>query len=103
MASMPYLVMEYVPETLQIGSISKRRDMSEVARPALLAQAVDDLHRQDVCHLIETGERPAQGWRWCRAAGFWSVLHADHPDLLAEEMRTAVGSHVWIAPSRSWA
>jgi len=100
----PYLVMEYVEgRTLQDWlDRTPRRDAIEVARiGAQVARAVLGLHQQDVCHL---DLKPANVL--IRNSGdvvlldFGLSWHAHYPDLLAEEMHTAVGSHIWIAPEQ---
>ena len=101
----PYLVMEFVPgETLQQWLDRKPpRDAQEIARlGALVADALHALHQQGACHL---DLKPANVM--IRASGDSAVLldfglsrHAQLPDLLAEEQRSAVGSYGWIAPEQ---
>lgn len=68
---------------------------------AALAHAVHSLHRQNVCHhdlkpanvLIEPDGTAV-------LLDFGLSCHAHYPDLLAEELRKAVGSPAWIAPEQ---
>jgi len=68
---------------------------------AELAHAAHSLHKQNVCHL---DLKPANVL--IRPNGkvvlldFGLSCHAHYPDLLAEEMRKAVGSPAWIAPEQ---
>lgn len=106
----PYLVMEYVQgatletwaenfhkETFQAGL----HDRAIARLGAELAHAAHSLHKQNVCHL---DLKPANVL--IRPNGkvvlldFGLSCHAHYPDLLAEEMRKAVGSPAWIAPEQ---
>jgi len=106
---LPYLVMEYVPgETVQqwLDAQAGRADCAVIARlGAAMATAIHHLHQQNVCHLdlkpanvvlreISEGEVSAV------LLDFGLSCHAHYPDLLAEEMRKAVGSPTWIAPEQ---
>ena len=103
---LPYLVMEYVPgETLQdwldSTPVPERSAERIAALGAATAHAAHSLHQQNVCHL---DLKPANVL--IRADGsavlldFGLSCHAHYPDLLAEEMRKAVGSPAWIAPEQ---
>ncbi|KRD16621.1 serine/threonine protein kinase [Acidovorax sp. Root267] len=101
---LPFLVMEYIPgQTLQHWVDSPERcDTSTIARlGAATAHAAHSLHQQNVCHL---DLKPANVL--IKADGnavlldFGLSCHAHYPDLLAEEMRQAVGSPAWIAPEQ---
>jgi serine/threonine protein kinase len=104
LANIPYLVMEYVVgQTLQQRlDQGERIDASEVARlGAAMARAAHSLHKQDIVHLdlkpanvLITPEGKAV------LLDFGLSYHAHYPDLLAEELRKAVGSPVWIAPEQ---
>ena len=100
----PYLVMEYVEgETLQHWLDQPGRpDAPTLARLGdAMARAVHSLHKQNVCHL---DLKPANVL--VRADGsavlldFGLSCHAHYPDLLAEELRKAIGSPAWIAPEQ---
>ena len=105
---LPYLVMEYVDgQTLQHWLDSHQRgdaqeDAQHIARiGGALAIAAHSIHQQNVCHL---DLKPANVL--LRPDGsvvlldFGLSCHAHYPDLLAEEMRKAVGSPTWIAPEQ---
>lgn len=104
LANVPYLVMEYVPgQTLQqIMDEGRRLGASDVARlGATMARAAHSLHKQNVVHL---DLKPANVLITPEAKAvlldFGLSCHAHYPDLLAEELRKAVGSPVWIAPEQ---
>ena len=103
-ATVPYLVMEYVQgRTLQDWlDQTTQRDPAEIARiGALIAGALHALHEQDVCHLdLKPANVMLRDGDGAVLLDFGLSWHAQHPDLLAEELRTAVGSHVWIAPEQ---
>ena len=105
---LPYLVMEYVEgQTLQHWLDSHQRgdaeqDARDIARiGSALAIAAHSIHQQNVCHL---DLKPANVL--LRPDGsvvlldFGLSCHAHYPDLLAEEMRKAMGSPTWIAPEQ---
>lgn len=109
MTCVPYLVMEHVPgQTLQHW-LDQRSLTRPVTTPfdeithigAALAQAVHSLHRQNVCHhdlkpanvLLHPDGRAV-------LLDFGLSMHAHFPDLLAEEMRKAIGTPAWIAPEQ---
>ena len=100
----PYLVMEYVnAPTLETWAenFHKQSFQTDVHDRAIarlgaeLAHAVHSLHKQNVCHL---DLKPANGK--VVLLDFGLSCHALYPDLLAEEMRKAVGSPAWIAPEQ---
>ena len=102
---LPYLVMEYLPgQTLQhwLDEAPGRCDTATIARlGAATAHAAHSLHQQNVCHL---DLKPANVLIKPDGAAvlldFGLSCHAHYPDLLAEEMRQAVGSPAWIAPEQ---
>jgi nucleotide-binding universal stress UspA family protein len=103
-AILPYLVMEYIQgKTLQYWlDQAARRDTVEIARiGALIAQAVQSLHQQEVCHLdLKPANVMLKENGSVVLLDFGLSWHAGYPDLLAEEMRAAAGSNVWIAPEQ---
>lgn len=101
---LPYLVMEYLPgQTLthwvEADDFTPFETVAHLG--AALAHAVHSLHRQHVCHLdlkpANVLVKPDGG---VVLLDFGLSCHAHYPDLLAEEMRKAVGSPVWIAPEQ---
>ena len=106
----PYLVMEYVQgstlekwaETFQKETFQTGLHDRAIARLGTeLAHAAHSLHKQNVCHL---DLKPANVL--IRPNGkvvlldFGLSCHSHYPDLLAEELRKAVGSPAWIAPEQ---
>lgn len=106
---LPYLAMEYIEgQTLahwheaHAGPGGAVADTQAIARiGSALAIAAHSIHEQNVCHL---DLKPANVL--LRENGSVALLdfglscHAHYPDLLAEEMRKAVGSPAWIAPEQ---
>ena len=113
LARLPYLVMEYVPgRTLQqwldeAQASHTPMDPATIARlGASVAQALHALHLQNAVHLdlkpanvVIREEGPARGTQ-AVLLDFGLSWHAHQPDLLAEELRSAVGSPVWMAPEQ---
>lgn len=105
LAQLPYLVMERVPgSTLQqwLDEHADPMPVADLARVgAALAQAAHSLHQQNACHL---DLKPANAM--LRPDGTVVLLdfglsnHAHYPDLLAEELRPAIGSPAWMAPEQ---
>jgi len=101
---LPYLVMEQITgETLQ-QRLDRGDGLSidEVTRlGAALAQAVHSLHRQNACHLdLKPANVMIRPDGTAVLLDFGLSCHAHYPDLLAEELRLAVGSPAWIAPEQ---
>ena len=101
---LPYLVMEYIEgRTLQEWlDRSSRREMAAIARiGALIAHAVQSLHQQEVCHLdLKPANVMLKEDDSVALLDFGLSWRAGYPDLLAEEMRAAAGSNIWIAPEQ---
>jgi serine/threonine protein kinase len=105
LSRIPYLVMEYVEGRTLEHWLDRGKGVLSANEIALLgaamARAVHSLHQQNVCHL---DLKPANVL--FRPDGHVVILdfglscHANYPDLLAEEMRKAVGSPVWISPEQ---
>lgn len=100
----PYLVMEYVlgrtlqhwldkPQPLEVGVITQLG--------IAVARAAHALHQQNAVHL---DLKPANVLIRSDASAilldFGLSCHAHYPDLLAEQLRKAVGSPAWIAPEQ---
>ena len=108
MTRTPYLVMEYIEgEPLQhwietARDSGGRPDALTIARLGeAVAKGAHSLHQQNVVH---QDLKPANVV--IRASGdavlldFGLSYHAHFPDLLAEEMRKAIGSPAWMAPEQ---
>nr|WP_315262899.1 bifunctional serine/threonine-protein kinase/universal stress protein [uncultured Limnohabitans sp.] len=106
--NLPYLVMEHVPgQTLQqvLDAHTHNRTRAEVmdiARlAAAIARAAHSLHQQNTCHLdIKPANVLMHPDGHAVLLDFGLSCHAHYPDLLAEELRKAVGSPAWIAPEQ---
>ena len=102
---MPYLVMEHVPgSTLQqvLDGGAEPLPAGEIARIGVaMAHAAHSLHLQDVCHLdLKPPNVMLRPDGSAVLLDFGLSCHAHYPDLLAEELRPAVGSPTWMAPEQ---
>jgi serine/threonine protein kinase len=104
LSRVPYLVMEYVHgRTLQHWlDADMSPSVGEIVHLGLaMAHAVHALHQQNTVHLDLKPENVL-----IRDDGsavlldFGLSCHAHYPDLLAEQLRKAVGSPAWIAPEQ---
>ena len=104
MAAVPYLVMEYL-EGRTLQSIIDEDGELDPERVCLLgaaiAGAVHALHLQNACHLdLKPANVILRPDGTAALIDFGLAWHALYPDLLAEELRRAVGSPAWIAPEQ---
>ncbi len=108
LARLPYLVMEHIQgEPLQFrldrAALERRRPPAvEIAKlGTAMASAAHSLHEQDAVHLdLKPGNVMIRPDGSAVLLDFGLSWHAHYPDLLAEEMRVAVGSPPWIAPEQ---
>ena len=100
----PYLVMEYIEgKTLDHWiEADTRPDALTIARlGAATAKALHGLHRQETCHLdLKPANILIANDGRAVLLDFGLSCNAHQPDLLAEELRKAVGSPAWIAPEQ---
>jgi serine/threonine protein kinase len=100
----PYLVMEYVQgQTLQHWLEGPELpDAPEVARLGIaVAYAVHSLHQQNAVHLdLKPANVLIRPDGRAVLLDFGLSCSAHYPDLLAEQLRKAVGSPAWIAPEQ---
>ena len=108
LSRVPYLVMEYVQgrtldHWLDEARASKQRpDAATIARLGhAMAQAAHSLHKQNAVHLdMKPANVLFRDNGQALLLDFGLSWHAHYPDLLAEELRKAVGSPAWIAPEQ---
>ena len=102
--NVPYLVMEYVQgQTLQHWlDAPQRPGVDELARlGAAMALAVHSLHQQNTVHLdLKPANVLIRPDGSAVLLDFGLSCNAHYPDLLAEQLRKAVGSPTWIAPEQ---
>jgi serine/threonine protein kinase len=102
--NVPYLVMEYVTGRTLAHWLEtpERPDAAEIARlGAAVAQAAHSLHQQNTVHLdLKPANVLIRPDGSAVLLDFGLSCNALYPDLLAEQLRKAVGSPAWIAPEQ---
>ena len=104
LSRLPYLVMEYIEGKTLDHWLEQPEPLAPMAIAQLgaaVAKAAHSLHKQNVCHLdIKPANVLIRPNGNAVFLDFGLSCHAHFPDLLAEEMRKAVGSPIWIAPEQ---
>ncbi len=104
LSRLPYLVMEYVEGRTLQHWLDNRETLTVPEMAALgtaMARAAHSLHQQNVCHLdLKPANVLIRPDGSAVMLDFGLSCHAQYPDLLAEELRKAVGSPVWISPEQ---
>ena len=104
LARLPYLVMEYVSgRTLeQQMALDPTPDVEHIAKlGTAMARAVHALHQQNTVHLdLKPANVLFRDDGNVVLLDFGLSCHAHYPDLLAEQLRKAVGSPAWMAPEQ---
>ena len=106
--NVPYIVMEYLEGKTLDHWLAKPGEPHTPLRPehmaklgAAVARALHSLHRQNACHLdLKPANVLIRPNGMAVLLDFGLSCHAHYPDLLAEELRKAVGSPAWIAPEQ---
>ncbi|MEJ8836882.1 serine/threonine protein kinase [Ramlibacter sp. AN1133] len=108
MHRLPYLVMEYIEgRTLQqmldeMSPLRRRPAAEDIARwGRAIALAAHSLHRQNAVHLdLKPANVIFRPDGSCVLLDFGLSWHAHYPDLLAADLRPAIGSPAWMAPEQ---
>lgn len=104
LSNVPYLVMEYVhgktlDHWLEQGEPNSVEVIAQLG--AATALAVHSLHKQNAVHLdIKPANVLIRPDGSAVLLDFGLSYHAHYPDLLAEQLRKAVGSPTWISPEQ---
>ena len=104
----PYLVMEYIEAKpldhwLEVAKETRERPSPEaIAKLGVaVAKATHSLHRQNVVHQdMKPANVLIRDDGSALLLDFGLSYHGHFPDLLAEELRKAIGSPVWMAPEQ---
>lgn len=103
LAGRPYLVLEYI-EGRSLAELAARAPIppAEVAQVgARVADALHDLHRQDVVHLdVKPQNVLFRGSGQAVLIDFGLAWHNRLPDLVDEQFQTPAGSGAYIAPEQ---
>ena len=108
LARLPYLVMEYIEgrplqhwldRAIQDRARPAAQDIARLG--AATAMAAHSLHQQEAVHLdLKPSNVMIRPDGSAVLLDFGLSWHGLYPDLLAEEMRVAIGSPPWIAPEQ---
>ena len=108
MTPMPYLVMEYVRARPLQHWLDQRQETRQPIKPATVARlgeavarGVHSLHQQNVVHHdLKPANVLIRDDGTAVLLDFGLSYHGHYPDLLAEELRKAIGSPIWMAPEQ---